>query len=104
MQASINRRSGRFRRAHMAHNERSRSVTQGVARSPNRAMYYAMGYRDEDFSRPMIGVANAHSTITPCNSGLQPLVDAAAEEIARGQCNSQVFGIPTISDGIGMGT
>ena len=60
----------------MAHNERSRMVTQGVARSPNRAMYYAMGYRDEDFSKPMIGVANAHSTITPCNAGLQPLVDA----------------------------
>ncbi len=88
----------------MAHNERSRNVTQGVARSPNRAMYYAMGYRDEDFSKPMIGVANAHSTITPCNSGLQRLVDGAIAEIARGGCNSQVFGIPTISDGIGMGT
>lgn len=88
----------------MAHNDRSRNVTQGVARSPNRAMYYAMGYRDEDFDKPMIGVANAHSTITPCNSGLQRLVDAAIAEIARSQCNSQVFGIPTISDGIGMGT
>jgi dihydroxy-acid dehydratase len=88
----------------MAHNERSRNVTQGVARSPNRAMYYAMGYRDEDFVKPMIGVANAHSTITPCNAGLQPLVDAAIGEIADGACNSQVFGIPTISDGIGMGT
>ncbi len=89
---------------HMAHNNRSRTVTQGVARSPNRAMYYAMGYRDEDFVKPMIGVANAHSTITPCNSGLQRLVDAAIVEIAHSQCNSQVFGIPTISDGIGMGT
>jgi len=88
----------------MANNDRSRNVTQGVARSPNRAMYYAMGYRDEDFSKPMIGVANAHSTITPCNAGLQPLVDAAIAEIAANQCNSQVFGIPTISDGIGMGT
>jgi dihydroxy-acid dehydratase len=88
----------------MAHNERSRNVTQGVARSPNRAMYYAMGYRDEDFDKPMIGVANAHSTITPCNSGLQPLVDAAIGEISHRGCNTQVFGIPTISDGIGMGT
>jgi dihydroxy-acid dehydratase len=88
----------------MAHNDRSRNVTQGVARSPNRAMYYAMGYRDEDFTKPMIGVANAHSTITPCNSGLQPLVDAAVGAITAGQCNAQVFGIPTISDGIGMGT
>jgi dihydroxy-acid dehydratase len=88
----------------MPHNDRSRNVTQGVARSPNRAMYYAMGYRDEDFDKPMIGVANAHSTITPCNAGLQPLVDVAIAEIARSRCNSQVFGIPTISDGIGMGT
>ena len=88
----------------MAHNDRSRNVTQGIARSPNRAMYYAMGYREEDFNKPMIGVANSHSTITPCNSGLQRLVDAALPEIARGRCNSQVFGIPTVSDGIGMGT
>ncbi|SPE20016.1 Dihydroxy-acid dehydratase 1 [Burkholderiales bacterium] len=88
----------------MAHNDRSRNVTQGIARSPNRAMYYAMGYRDEDFTKPMIGVANSHSTITPCNSGLQRLVDAAVAEIANCECNSQVFGIPTVSDGIGMGT
>ncbi len=88
----------------MANNDRSRNVTQGVARSPNRAMYFAMGYRDEDFAKPMIGVANAHSTITPCNSGLQRLVDAAIAQIAGAGCNSQVFGIPTVSDGIGMGT
>jgi dihydroxy-acid dehydratase len=88
----------------MPHNDRSRNVTQGVARSANRAMYYAMGYRDQDFERPMIGVANAHSTITPCNSGLQRLADAAIGEIARCDANSQVFGVPTVSDGIGMGT
>jgi dihydroxy-acid dehydratase len=88
----------------MANNDRSRNVTQGVARSPNRAMYFAMGYRDEDFAKPMIGVANAHSTITPCNAGLQRLVDAAIAQVAAGGCNSQVFGIPTVSDGIGMGT
>jgi dihydroxy-acid dehydratase len=88
----------------MPHNERSRNVTQGVARSANRAMYYAMGYREQDFERPMIGVANAHSTITPCNSGLQRLADAAIAELARCEANSQVFGVPTVSDGIGMGT
>src|SRR6266436_4540002 len=88
----------------MPHNDRSRNVTQGVARSANRAMYYAMGYREQDFDRPMIGVANAHSTITPCNSGLQRLADAALEEIARREANSQIFGVPTVSDGIGMGT
>ncbi|MEW5879091.1 MAG: dihydroxy-acid dehydratase [Pseudomonadota bacterium] len=88
----------------MPYNERSKNVTQGVARSPNRAMYYAMGYKDEDFDKPMVGVANGHSTITPCNSGLQRLADAAIAEIARCGANSQVFGVPTVSDGIGMGT
>ena len=65
----------------MLYNRRSRNVTQGIARSANRAMYYAMGYQDEDFDKPMIGVANGHSTITPCNSGLQKLADAAVEEM-----------------------
>ena len=88
----------------MPYNRRSRNVTQGVARSANRAMYYAMGYKDDDFDKPMIGVANGHSTITPCNSGLQRLADAAIDEIARCKANAQVFGTPTISDGIGMGT
>jgi dihydroxy-acid dehydratase len=88
----------------MPYNRRSRHVTQGIARSANRAMYYAMGYRDEDFDKPMIGVANSHSTITPCNSGLQRLADAAVAEIARAGANSQVFGSPTVSDGIAMGT
>jgi dihydroxy-acid dehydratase len=88
----------------MPHNERSKHVTQGVARSANRAMYYAMGYQDEDFDKPMVGVANSHSTITPCNSGLQKLADAAITAIQADGGNSQVFGTPTISDGIGMGT
>jgi len=88
----------------MANNDRSKNVTQGVARSANRAMYYAMGYKDADFDKPMVGVANGHSTITPCNSGLQKLADAAIAEIGKCNANSQVFGVPTISDGIGMGT
>ena len=88
----------------MPYNRRSRNVTQGVPRSANRAMYYAMGYRDDDFDKPMIGVANSHSTITPCNSGLQRLADAAVAEIAKGGANSQTFGTPTVSDGIAMGT
>ena len=86
-------------------NERSRMVTEGVARAPNRSMYYAMGYKEEDFiNKPMIGVANGHSTITPCNSGLQPLADAAVAALKSANANAQLFGTPTISDGIGMGT
>ncbi|CAB3914381.1 dihydroxy-acid dehydratase [Achromobacter deleyi] len=88
----------------MSHNERSRHITHGVARAPNRAMYYALGYQESDFENPMIGVANGHSTITPCNSGLQRLADAAIEAIRGARANPQVFGTPTISDGMSMGT
>ncbi|OOG70886.1 Dihydroxy-acid dehydratase [Ensifer sp. M14] len=88
----------------MAYNERSKHITQGVARSPNRAMYYALGYEKADFAKPMIGIANGHSTITPCNAGLQPLADAAVAAIKAAGANPQVFGTPTISDGMSMGT
>jgi len=85
-------------------NERSRMVTEGIARAPNRSMYYAMGYQEKDFSKPMVGVANGHSTITPCNSGLQKLADAAVNALEEAGAKAQLFGTPTVSDGIGMGT
>jgi len=85
-------------------NKRSQHITQGVARAPNRAMYYAMGYQKSDFDNPMVGIANGHSTITPCNSGLQKLADAAVEAIKAAGANPQLFGTPTISDGMSMGT
>ena len=87
-----------------AANRRSKNITEGVARAPNRSMYYAMGYQEGDFVKPMIGVANGHSTITPCNSGLQPLADAAVESLKEFGANAQLFGTPTISDGMAMGT
>jgi len=85
-------------------NRRSKNITEGTARAPNRSMYYAMGYEAEDFKKPMVGVANGHSTITPCNSGLQRLADAAIAGIEEAGGNAQVFGTPTISDGMAMGT
>jgi dihydroxy-acid dehydratase len=88
----------------MAFNRRSKNITQGVARSPNRSMYYAMGYEKDDFDKPMIGIANGHSTITPCNSGLQKLADIAVKTIKEAGANPQIFGTPTISDGMSMGT
>jgi len=88
----------------MPANRRSRNITEGVARAPNRSMYYAMGYKKADFANPMIGIANGHSTITPCNSGLQPLADAAVAAIRAAGGNPQMFGTPTISDGMSMGT
>jgi len=88
----------------MAINRRSKNITEGVARAPNRSMYYGMGYQETDFGKPMIGVANGHSTITPCNSGLQKLADAAVDGLKAAGANPQVFGVPTISDGMSMGT
>jgi dihydroxy-acid dehydratase len=88
----------------MTSNRRSKNITEGVARAPNRSMYYAMGYTEGDFGKPMIGVANGHSTITPCNSGLQKLADAAVSALKDADANPQVFGTPTISDGMAMGT
>ncbi len=83
---------------------RSANILDGKARAPNRSMYYAMGYTGDDFAKPMIGVANGHSTITPCNSGLQKLADAAVAGIEEAGGNAQIFGTPTISDGMAMGT
>ena len=85
-------------------NRRSKNITEGVARAPNRSMYYGMGYQESDFGKPMIGVANGHSTITPCNSGLQKLADAAVIGLKEAGANPQIFGTPTISDGMAMGT
>jgi dihydroxy-acid dehydratase len=86
------------------YNRRSKNITEGVARSPNRSMYYAMGYETEDFVKPMVGIANGHSTITPCNSGLQKLADIVITTLKDAGGNPQVFGTPTISDGMSMGT
>lgn len=83
---------------------RSANITEGAERAPNRSMYYALGYTEADFAKPMVGIANGHSTITPCNSGLQKLADAAIEAVSQAGGNPQVFGTPTISDGMAMGT
>jgi dihydroxy-acid dehydratase len=88
----------------MSFNRRSRLITQGVARSPNRAMLRAVGFGDGDFEKPIIGVANGHSTMNPCNAGIQPLVDRAMAALKESGAMPQVFGVPTVTDGIGMGT
>jgi dihydroxy-acid dehydratase len=85
-------------------NRRSRLITEGVARSPNRAMLRAVGFGDGDFDKPIVGVANGHSTMNPCNAGIQPLVDRAIAALREAGAMPQVFGVPTVTDGIGMGT
>jgi dihydroxy-acid dehydratase len=85
-------------------NRRSRTITAGIARSPNRAMLRAVGFGDGDFDKPIVGVANGHSTMNPCNAGIQPLVDRAIDALRKGGAMPQVFGFPTVTDGIAMGT
>ena len=85
-------------------NRRSRAITEGVQRSPNRAMLRAVGFQDSDFTKPIVGVASAHSTITPCNMGIAPLAIRAEAGIRAANGMPQVFGTITVSDGISMGT
>jgi dihydroxy-acid dehydratase len=88
----------------MSDNLRSRTITQGVARAPNRAMLRAVGFGDGDFDKPIIGVANGYSTITPCNAGLNDLALRAVQAAREAQAMPQIFGTITVSDGISMGT
>ena len=88
----------------MADNWRSKLITEGIARSPNRAMLRAVGFGHKDFTKPIVGVANGHSTMNPCNAGIQPLVDRAMAALESAGAKPQVFGTPTVTDGIGMGT
>src|SRR4030088_1069383 len=94
----------------MSYNRRSpenrptRLIPQGAPRPPNRAMLRAVGFDDGDFDKPIVGVANGHSTMNPCNAGIQPLVDRAIAALKSADAKPQVFGFPTVTDGIGMGT
>ena len=88
----------------MVENLKSQVVTQGVQRSPNRAMLRAVGFGDDDFTKPIVGIANGHSTITPCNMGIGSLAQRAETAVRVQGGMPQMFGTITISDGISMGT
>ncbi|MDJ0687805.1 MAG: dihydroxy-acid dehydratase [Xenococcaceae cyanobacterium MO_188.B32] len=88
----------------MADNRRSKVVTQGHQRSPNRAMLRAVGFGDGDFTKPIVGLANGYSTITPCNMGINTLAQRAEAALKQAGSMPQMFGTITISDGISMGT
>jgi len=83
---------------------RSRTITAGVERTPNRAMLRAVGFGDQDFTKPIVGIANAHSTITPCNAKLNDLALRAEAAVRAAGGMPQTFGTITVSDGISMGT
>ncbi len=88
----------------MSFNRRSKIITAGIARSPNRSMLRAVGFGDNDFDKPIVGVANGHSTMNPCNAGIQPLADRAVTAISAAGGMPQMFGVITVTDGISMGT
>src|SRR5204863_9300368 len=96
--------SRRFQEASMPDNRRSRIITQGIPRSPNRAMLRAVGFNDGDFEKPIVGIANGHSTMNPCNAGLQTLADRAESAVREAGGMPQTFGVITVTDGISMGT
>ena len=85
-------------------NKNSRVITEGIERSPNRAMLRAVGFGDNDFEKPIVGVANGYSTVTPCNLSLGDLTDEACRELKASGAMPQTFGTITVSDGISMGT
>src|SRR5947207_14429409 len=87
----------------MSDNWRSRIITQDAARSPNRAMLRAVGFGDGDFQKPIVGVANGHSTMNPCNAGIQPVADRAVAALKDAGAMPPMFGLPTVTDGIGIG-
>ncbi|WP_330205442.1 dihydroxy-acid dehydratase [Cyanobacterium sp. Dongsha4] len=88
----------------MSENLKSKAITQGVQRTPNRAMLRAVGFGDDDFNKPIVGIANGFSTITPCNMGLNDLALKAESSLRQAGAMPQMFGTITISDGISMGT
>lgn len=88
----------------MPDNQRSRTITAGVQRSPNRAMLRAVGFQDADFEKPIVGIANGYSNLTPCNLGLAILTRRAEVALQSAGCMHQTFGTITVSDGISMGT
>ena len=88
----------------MSDNFRSRAITEGLERAPNRAMLRAVGFKDGDFTKPIVGIASAHSTITPCNAGLDRLARRAEQALREAGAMPQTFGTITVSDGISMGT
>jgi len=84
--------------------QRSHAITGGVERAPNRAMLRAVGFEDGDFEKPIVGIADAHSNLTPCNAGIRALAERARVALANAGTMPQSFGTPTVSDGISMGT
>jgi dihydroxy-acid dehydratase len=82
----------------------SSKVVDGIERAPSRAMLHAVGFSDEDFAKPQIGIASTWSMVTPCNMHIDKLALEAARGVDQNQGKAVIFNTITISDGISMGT
>jgi dihydroxy-acid dehydratase len=82
----------------------SSQVVDGMERAPSRAMLHAVGFKNEDFSKPQIGIASTWSMVTPCNMHINRLADDAARGVDNANGKAVIFNTITISDGISMGT
>jgi len=79
-------------------------IVDGVAQAPSRAMLHAVGFEDEDFNKPQIGIASTWSMVTPCNMHINKLAEDAGEGVDAAGGKSVIFNTITVSDGISMGT
>ena len=83
---------------------RSRDITDGPERAPNRSMLRAIGYTSEDFQHPFVGVASTWNELTPCNFHLNKLTKKVKEGVKDATGTSFEFGTIAVSDGVSMGT
>ena len=82
----------------------SSSIVDGSKQAPSRAMLRAVGFTEDDFQKPQVGIASTWSMVTPCNMHINELADAAAEGANTSGCKSVIFNTISVSDGISMGT
>ena len=82
----------------------SSEIVDGVEQAPSRAMLRAVGFTEDDFQKPQVGIASTWSMVTPCNMHINELADAAAEGANTSGCKSVIFNTISVSDGISMGT
>jgi len=82
----------------------SSKIVDGVEQAPSRAMLRAVGFENEDFKKPQVGVASTWSMVTPCNMHIDKLADSAVKGVNQSGSKAVIFNTITVSDGISMGT
>ena len=84
-------------------NIHSKKMTEGISRMPNRAMLRAIGMKDDDFSKPFIGIASAGSDVSPCNLHLDDIADISKKQLKENGVYPTTFHTFVVTDGQAMG-